>query len=369
METNRHVLEHLFATGQIHLTRSTLFDTPPPPLLATFDFERVEGMLLGLAIGDALGNSSEGLTPAQRHERFGEVRNYLPNPRCGNAARGLPSDDTQLAFWTLEQFLADGHVNPDNIARQFCSHNIYGIGMTVSAFVHNYTTGQKPWYQCGPVSAGNGALMRIAPVIIPHLATSTTDLWVDTALLAMLTHNDAGSTAACLTFIKMLWHLLQLPAAPAPDWWLRTYIETAQMLEGNTQYRPRGGTFAEYHGPIWRFVDEQVAAAYHQDLSVQEACAAWHSGAYLLETVPSVLYILMRHGHNLEEAIIRAVNDTVDNDTVGAIVGAAVGALHGKAHLPERWIASLSGRTTDQDDGRIFDLIRAARRAVWPKIT
>jgi len=38
-------------------------------------------------------------------------------------------------------------------------------------------------------------------------------------------------------------------------------------------------------------------------------------GAFLLETVPSVIYILMRHGNDPEESIVRAVNDTKDNDT------------------------------------------------------
>ena len=46
----------------------------------------------------------------------------------------------------------------------------------------------------------------------------------------------------------------------------------------------------------------------------------------VMETIPSVLYILARHGNDPEEAIVRAVNDTRDNDTVAAIVGAAVGA-------------------------------------------
>ena len=92
-----------------------------------------------------------------------------------------------------------------------------------------------------------------------------------------------------------------------------------------------------------------------------DACNQWYSGAYLLETMPSVIYILMRHGHDPEEAIVRAVNDTKDNDTIAAIVGAAVGALHGRDAIPERWVANLSGRTTDRDDGRIFELIREAR--------
>jgi ADP-ribosylglycohydrolase len=55
-----------------------------------------------------------------------------------------------------------------------------------------------------------------------------------------------------------------------------------------------------------------------------DACNRWHSGAYLLETIPSALYILMNYTHDLEEAIVRAVNDTYDNDTIAAIVGAAV---------------------------------------------
>ena len=72
----------------------------------------------------------------------------------------------------------------------------------------------------------------------------------------------------------------------------------------------------------------------------------------------------MKHGDNFEEAIIRAVNDTKDNDTIAAIVGAAVGALHGKEAIPERWITNLSGRTSRDDDGRIFELLGEAK-GLW----
>ena len=43
---------------------------------------------------------------------------------------------------------------------------------------------------------------------------------------------------------------------------------------------------------------ERVRWAWDAKLAVREACDAWYSGAYLLETLPSVLYILMRHGHD-----------------------------------------------------------------------
>ena len=69
----------------------------------------------------------------------------------------------------------------------------------------------------------------------------------------------------------------------------------------------------------------------------------------------------MQHGDNPEEALIRATNNTKDNDTIGAIVGAAVGALHGKSAIPEKWIKKLSDRTPFSDDGHIFTLLERAK--------
>lgn len=363
MQSNREVLDYLFETGQIDLRRGAIFDRPPHPLPADLDFDRVEGMLLGLAIGDALGNTSESLLPERRRARHGEIRDYLPNPYAGGQPVGLPSDDTQLAFWTLEQMLADGGFNPEHVAARFCRGQIFGVGRAVASFVDCYRAGGRAWYACGPESAGNGALMRIAPMLVPHLRSATAELWVDTALSAMITHNDAGSIACCLAFVAMLWRLLGMQGAPQPGWWLETYVEVARDLEGDKTYRPRGGPLVGYRGSLWRFVEKHVSDAYARGLSVLEACREWHSGAYLLETMPSVITILMRHGHELEQGMLRAVNDTKDNDTIAAIVGAALGALHGEAGLPARWLANLPGRTAHDDDGHIYALLEGARHA------
>ena len=56
---------------------------PAPPPAAELDFDRVEGMMLGLAVGDSLGITSEGLYPEDRREYLGEIRDYLPHPRTG----------------------------------------------------------------------------------------------------------------------------------------------------------------------------------------------------------------------------------------------------------------------------------------------
>ena len=340
---NQVVLDWLFDAGKIDLRRSARLELAPPLHAAPVPWERVEGMLLGLAIGDALGNTSESKTPPERRMRYGEIRDYLPDRHAAGAAVGLPSDDSQLAFWLLEQLNADGELLPEQLARRFTRQQIFGIGSTVQKFLVNYKEQGLPWYDSGVHSAGNGALMRIAPILLPHLRAPSNKLWVDTALAAMVTHNDAASTAACLAFVAMLWELLGRTTPPPPTWWLDTYVEVARDLEGETTYAPRGGNFLGYRGPLWRYVAERVGDAFARDVPVLEACEAWHSGAYLMETVPCLLYILMRHGNDPETAIVRAVNDTRDNDTIAALVGAAVGALHGAHALPARWQQGLLG--------------------------
>jgi len=299
--------------------------------------------------------------PGERRARLGELRDYIPN-RHSPEARGFPTDDTQLTFWTVEQLLKDGGLVPDNVADCFTRGRIFGLGSSVRQFLA-YRKSGRPWHRCAPESAGNGALMRISPVVLPHLAAPSTDLWTDAALCAAITHNDTASISACVGFVALLWELLGMDRPPEPTWWLHRWLEVARDLEIPAVYRPRGGDFAGYEGPFWPYVEEHVARAYEQDLSALDACESWYSGAYLLETVPSVAFILMRHGHDPEEAIMRAVNDTRDNDTIASIVGAAVGALHGRQALPDRWIAGLSGRTRVDDDGRVFEIIEAARAA------
>jgi len=361
MRDNSPLLDKLLQERRIRIRRGEILSSAPDPLPEGFDFERIEGMMLGLAIGDALGDTTEAQLPSRRRKSHGEIRDYLPNRYASNRRVGLPSDDTQLAFWTLEQMLADDGVVPEKIADCFCNRRIFGIGHTVRGFIANRKAG-RPWYECGVESAGNGALMRIAPILIPHLPCPSKRLWADAALAAMITHNDAGSIAACIAFVSMLWKLLGMERAPEADWWPSSFVQVARELEGDVRYRPRGAELEPYGGPIWRYVEQHLVGGNAPRATVVDACRQWYSGAYLLETVPTVLYILMRHGHDPEEAIIRSVNDTKDNDTIAAIVGACVGALHGRSALPARWIDNLLGRTTGDDDGRVFELLEAAKQ-------
>lgn len=67
-------------------------------------------MMLGLAIGDSLGRPTEGMFPENRRARLGEIKDYLPSS-YGDGPIGVPTDDTQLAFWPLEQMINDTRDN------------------------------------------------------------------------------------------------------------------------------------------------------------------------------------------------------------------------------------------------------------------
>jgi ADP-ribosylglycohydrolase len=66
-------------------------------------------------------------------------------------------------------------------------------------------------------------------------------------------------------------------------------------------------------------------------------------------------------GSDPQEAILQAVNYTKDNDTIAAIVGTAMGALYGRSAFRESWLHGLLGRTRENDNGTIFQLIEETR--------
>lgn len=272
-DANRRTLRDLLAAGRIALEPAPLLDAVPAPLPVDDERlrDRVEGMLLGLAIGDSLGNTSEGRTPAERRAQFGEIRDYLPNWHAGNRRVGLPSDDTQLAFRTLESLLAHRGLDPEALARDLSSRRIFGMGGTVRAFLRRYRGEGLPWHEAAIESAGDGALMRIAPVLVPHLRRPSVALWADTALAAMITHNDRASTGSCIAFVHLLRELIGRTTAPEPPWWIDTFIAVLAPLEGDTHYRTRTPHIA-YEGPLWRFVDLHVRHALARDMDTAAAC-------------------------------------------------------------------------------------------------
>lgn len=323
--------------------------------------DRVRGMLLGVAIGDALGNRTEGMLPHEREAKHGRITGYLPSRYANGEPAGTPSDETQLTFRAVEQLLADGALDADELAFRIANDRIFGISKATLDFCNALRTG-APWHEATQYSGGNGALMRIAPTVLPHLRTGGTGLWTDTALSTAVTHNHPLAIASSVAWVALLWRLLNGDLPDAPGEWLETYTEVLRVLDAGQQYDARvtGGPLQEWRGSLSQLLDAYGRDAIARQAPVRDVAQRWGSGAFLLETVPCVMHILARHGHEPQAAMLAAVNDTRDNDTIAAIVGAAMGAAHGTTWIPAAWREQLLGRVNGDDDGKVFTLVEAA---------
>jgi ADP-ribosylglycohydrolase len=256
------------------------------------------------------------------------------------AAVGLPSDDTQLAVWLLDELLERGRPEAHRLAAAWRRGRIVGIGQTMTAYLA--ALDERPGWEHDEAtawsarqhSAGNGALMRLAGAIAPHAWTLDDGLLDTVIYTSAATHDDPGSTSACVAFAEILRRILATGGACVrPGFFWQTYVECARPVEGASRYRCRIPS-AAFAGPIADFVEREVPKALAAGDDVLTAGDRWFSGAYLLETIPATLHLLERHAHDPEEAVVRAVNDTWDNDTIAAIVGAVVGAWHGARAFP-----------------------------------
>jgi ADP-ribosylglycohydrolase len=322
-------------------------------------------MLAGVAIGDSLGNTSESTLPEHRRAMHGRITDFLPNRYADRRRVGVPTDDTQLTAWTIEHVLAEGTFRPEGLSDLFRDRRIFGIGTATRDFQEARRRGAT-WQEAGQPSAGNGVLMRIAGHVAVRGMLDTKTLHREIAANAVVTHRDPFAISAAVAFGQLLRRLLSGDVPSSPSWWLDSYIDVARQYEVGDGYRTRvpAGPFADWHGQPSDFIDGPVRDALNRGMSVLEAQSEWYSGAYLLETLPTVLLTLAKHYGEPEQAILVAVNDTRDSDTIAAIVGAAIGALHGDDELPQRWRDGMLWRTGVSDDGAYLHLIDGATR-LW----
>ncbi len=324
----------------------------PDKQLTALQLDRAMGALLGLACGDALGAPYEFLPRVPYTTPIGMVG--------GNRMRWAPgewTDDTAMAHGIASVAATGIDVRSvaaqDQIARNWWTwaDGAVDIGRQISAVLGAAEEGGTAkamraaavhYHQDNAQrSAGNGALMRTAPVALAYLGDDDeATLWQAAQEIAALTHFERDAQEACALWCLAIRHavlfgsfdglrlaLARLDAEPRALWSAR--LDEAERKQ-SWQFPNNGWTVAALQA-AWSAIVHTGESANRPDLGF---CPAQHAP------------------HEIE----RAVRCGGDTDTVGAIAGALVGARWGASALPQAWLTKLHG----WPDAKADDLKRLA---------
>ena len=178
---------------------------------------RARGALLGLACGDALGTTLELESPALPPPFPALLTGPHRTITGGGPFHLLPgqvTDDTQMAVCLATSLRVKGGYNVADAARRYEAWAGVAFdkgGQTsaalelVAAGVPAEDAGRKVWAQGGRQAAGNGSLMRTAPIGV-LLAGSATQRRKAALLDSAVTHFDPRCLLACTSFDAAIAH-------------------------------------------------------------------------------------------------------------------------------------------------------------------
>ena len=290
--------------------------------------DRYRGALIGLAAGDALGTSVEFEPPGA----FAPVKDITGGGRfC--LQQGQWTDDTSMAL-CLAQSLVDKHgFDPvdqlDRYVRWYreghmsCTGTCFDIGGTTRAALHAFERTRQPY--CGstsPSNAGNGSIMRLAPVPLFFVANPEE---------AIERSGDSSRTThgarTCVDACRYMGGLIVGAVQGVPKETLLSPL-----------YCPVPGYWASH--PLAPEI-HAIAAGSFKD---KEPPAIRGTG-YVVDSLEAALWAFAK-GCDFKEGALLAVNLGEDADTTGAVYGQIAGAYYGYDGIPERWRAVLAQADT-----------------------
>jgi len=269
--------------------------------------DRAAGALVGLALGDAIGTTLEFLPrdtyPALENLAGGGPFNRRP---------GEWTDDTALALALADSLIKCGRIDERDLLRRFtdwwqngtysCVGVCDDIGLTTRAALERWVATSDP--QPGsahPQSAGNGSLMRLAPVAIKfwHDRSALRDA---AARQSRTTHAAAEAVDACIGFAEIL----------------------ADAIAG----KGREEVLASRKLNLAAKVQNVLAGSWHG-----KSRDAISSSGYVVHTLEAALWCVGRTSA-FEDAVLMAANLGEDADTTAAVTGQLAGALYGYRAIP-----------------------------------
>jgi ADP-ribosyl-[dinitrogen reductase] hydrolase len=286
--------------------------------------ERFRGCLLGLAAGDALGTTLEFKPPGS----FDPILDLNGGGPFGLAA-GEWTDDTSMALCLAESLIESGGFDPvDHLERYLgwyqhghlsSTGTCFDIGNTVRASLERFMQkGEAYPGSTDPSSAGNGSLMRLAPVpmFFARDAAAAIERSGDSS---RTTHGAAAAVDACRYFGALLYGALN--GTPKE-----------KILSPN--FTPISGYWQSR--PLIKEIDEIAAGSYKLRNPPQII-----SSGYVVRSLEAALWAFF-HSNSFKEGALMAVNLGNDADTTGAIYGQLAGAVYGEGGIPVEWREKLA---------------------------
>jgi len=309
--------------------------------------KRRNGALLGLACGDAFGTTNEfarprDLPPLTKDTLLDGPQTELVGGGPFNVAKGQVTDDTMMATVLHVHLCLEDGIDPEvlhELYRAWCNVTFDIGGQTSAALASaNVDQGYISWDQGGRRAAGNGSLMRCAPIGAWRWQDEERDHErIQLAITdAALTHADPKCVSACAAYATAIAHALREEPVTKV-----TAAAEAAITMAATRLRVTG-----------RYSDDEVneaAGALSEDLLMAEQDDALVMGEdhgialdmYGAQGFVRVAFRLafwhLYHGTPYRDAIIDITNRGGDSDTNAAIVGGLLGAHQGPEALPGAW--------------------------------
>ncbi|MGZ8941542.1 MAG: ADP-ribosylglycohydrolase family protein [Methylobacter sp.] len=286
--------------------------------------DRFLGCLLGLAVGDAVGTTLEfkakgSFTPITDMVGGGPFR----------LQPGEWTDDTSMALCLATSLLECQEFNADDQMQRYCrwrdegylssNGRCFDIGNTINSALRRYQAQGNPYAGATDAwSAGNGSLMRLAPIPMFYFSEpEKAERYA--AESSRTTHGAAECLDACGLFSRQLLRALRGQ-------------ENEQIL------------FAD--GVSFDGVPKIQRIALG-DYRMKSENTIRGTG-YVVDCLEAALWCFWTTD-NFESAILKAANLGDDADTTAAVCGQLAGAYYGLPGIPPHWLERLVQREMIQE--------------------
>ena len=290
---------------------------------------RIRGVILGTAVGDALGLPAEGLGPKTIGRLWsGNWRHRL------FFGKGMISDDTEHTLFVAQALLK----HPDN-AHRFQRSLAWKLrwwllGLPAAVGFGTLRAIVKLWLffppgKSGVASAGNGPAMRSA-ILGVCFRRDRQKMRQMVRAATEITHKDARAMVGALAVSLAAAVAVSSPEGDRPDH--NKFLDEIAILPG--------GRDEEWSRLVGQMKQELAADSGVVDFAAQMGLENGVTG-YAYHTAPVAIYAWLRHYADFRSTLTEALNCGGDTDTVGAIAGALAGAAVGEEGIPREWIEGI----------------------------